>query len=179
MFFCPLKVGIFSSINRLARSILVKETRTRTRTRTRTHTGPLSLNSLLPSNVPSPYCCFSLFLVLLALALRIPVPLQVQSERGNSLKLTCYEEQAGGKALIGEGSTKVVETGMEGTWVPITDDRRVRERERETPTDRQTLCLHALGGAHSAAACCDPTSPNPTSVYLLTNGFDRPWWARS
>eukprot|EP00752_Nemacystus_decipiens_P001854 g1787.t1 len=48
----------------------------------------------------------------------------VQSEHGNSLKLTCYEEQAGGKALIGEGSTKVVETGMEGTWVPITDDRR-------------------------------------------------------
>ncbi|CAN0274635.1 unnamed protein product [Pylaiella littoralis] len=48
----------------------------------------------------------------------------VTSEHGNSLKLTCYEEQAGGKTLIGEGSTKVAETGPEGTWIPITDDRR-------------------------------------------------------
>ncbi|CAM9828390.1 unnamed protein product, partial [Scytosiphon promiscuus] len=48
----------------------------------------------------------------------------VQSEHGNSLKLTCYEEQAGGKTLIGEGSTKVVETGLEGMWVPITDEQR-------------------------------------------------------
>lgn len=67
--------------------------------------------------------------------------LQVTSEHGNSLKLTCYEEQAGGKTLIGEGSTKVAETGPEGTWIPITDDRRVSvvatEGRSAVTTERQ------------------------------------------
>lgn len=49
----------------------------------------------------------------------------MDSEHGNSLKLTCYEEDSGGKVLIGEGSTKVVETGADGAWVPVTDERRV------------------------------------------------------
>lgn len=50
---------------------------------------------------------------------------KVVSEHGNHLKLTCYEEDNGGKLRIGEGSTKVVETGQAGAWVPITDDRKV------------------------------------------------------
>ncbi|CAN0377103.1 unnamed protein product [Ascophyllum nodosum] len=48
----------------------------------------------------------------------------VKGEHGNTLKLTCYEEELGGKRLIGEGFTKVVETESKGMWVPITDERQ-------------------------------------------------------
>ena len=94
--------------------------------------------------------------------------MQVQSEHGNSLKLTCYEEQAGGKALIGEGSTKVVETGVEGTWVPITDDRRVREIEREVERQGRGRCspfLRPCQARTTAAACCEPTFPHLTTIW--------------
>lgn len=50
----------------------------------------------------------------------------MKDEHGNSLKLTCCEDELGEKRLIGQGSTKVVETGADGMWVPITDERRVR-----------------------------------------------------
>ena len=54
--------------------------------------------------------------------------MQVQSEHGNSLKLTCYQEEVGEETQIGEGSCKVSETGPEGCWVPITHYRKVSTR---------------------------------------------------
>lgn len=49
----------------------------------------------------------------------------VDTEHGNHLKVTVYEEEMGhNKMLVGEGSTKVLETGVAGAWVPITDDRK-------------------------------------------------------
>eukprot|EP00903_Cladosiphon_okamuranus_P008065 g7779.t1 len=80
-----------------------------------------------------------------------PVP----SEHGNSLKLTCYEERAGGKSLIGEGSTRVVESGAEGTWVPITDDRRSVTGEiliRCTYKGARTAKPRSAGGVGAAAS---------------------------
>lgn len=64
-------------------------------------------------------------IVLMVLMVVVMDHRKVLNEFGNHLKLTCYEDDHGGKARIGEGSTKVMETGHAGAWVPITDDRKV------------------------------------------------------
>lgn len=70
---------------------------------------------------------------------------QVKGEHGNSLTLTCYEEEMGEKRLIGKGSTKVVETGADGIWVPITDTRWVRALILYSNSYRiPRICLYAF-----------------------------------
>lgn len=71
---------------------------------------------------------------------------QVKGEHGNSLKLTCYEEEMGEKRLIGEGLVKVVDTAADGIWVPITDKRCVRALILSCLNSYRIpwICLYAL-----------------------------------
>lgn len=89
---------------------------------------------------------------------------KVTSELGNHMKLTCYEDDRKTKISIGEGSTKVVETGHAGAWVPITDDRKVGA------SSRPALVPLVLVG-REGYTCASPPAGTPCVVLFPREGL--------